>query len=452
MEKPSPHAPRSGFSRSRAETLAWVIGVMMTILIVIHGALLLVPGWRSQLLVLMFLWFAFNVTMATIGRKPRPATRSPRPYSHPTVAVVVATRNGDAMALRAMLDSLDQQQPLFREDQTNPIVAVYVVENGTPGVGTEEAFRAWQATTCIPRTEFVKRSRPNKREAQGVAVIRELDATVTLTLDCYTVLAPDAVKEGLKPFRDQEVMAVGGLLQGRNYNRSLLTRILDIQFVSSLVVERAAWSAFDAVAANRGGLAFYRTWIIKRHLADYLSQTVRGRSVNSGDDRMLTGFAALEGKTVFRPQCTGTTLLPETLRHASDRQTRWWRTHWIGSLWVIRRFKPTDAVWVLTVLQAMAFIVQALAIPLLLVIDPIVNGYVPWAFTTYLVALGYVRGLTTLAVKRDGQTLARQIVGFVFLCPLAALIDLWFGVVLLWHGFLTHHQTDWQPHKVKVSA
>ncbi|MEI5579297.1 hypothetical protein, partial [Streptomyces brasiliscabiei] len=88
--------------------------------IIIHGALLLVPDWRSQFLVLMFLWFAFNVTMATIGKKPRQSSTSPHPYEHPTVAVVVATRNGDAMALRAMLDSLDRQQPLFQSGHANP--------------------------------------------------------------------------------------------------------------------------------------------------------------------------------------------------------------------------------------------------------------------------------------------------------------------------------------------
>jgi len=452
MEKPSPHVSHSGFSRSRAETLSGVIGAIMMALAVVHGVILLVPDWRSLILVLMFLWFAFNVTMATIGKEPRATRSPPHPYRHPSVAVIVATRDGSAMALRAMLDSLDRQLPLSRKGHLNPIMAVYVVENGPPGVGTEEAFRAWQSSTPIPRTEFVRRSRPDKREAHGAAIVRELDADITLTLDCYTVLDPDAVREGLRPFRDPEVMSVGGLLYGRNRDRNLLTRILDIHFVSPLVVERVASSRFGAVAANRGGLAFYRTWVVRRYLANYLSQTVRGRRVTSGDDRTLTGFAALEGKTVFRPQCCGTTLLPESLRHASDRQSRWWRTHWLGTLWIIRSFRPTSAVWILTVLQTTMFIVQAAAIPLLLVVDPIVSGYFPWAFITYLVVLGYVRSLMTLAVKRDGLSLIRQIAGFVLLCPLATLIDLWLGVVLLWHGFLTQHQTDWQPHKVKVGV
>lgn len=449
MEKPSPHAVHSGLSRSRAENLSLVLGAIMAVLAIVHGAILLVPDWRSPLLVVMFAWVAFNVTLAAIDKTPQPAKG---PYERPSVAVIVATRNGDAMALRAMLDSLDRQLPLLPGESGNPIVAVYVVENGTPGVGTEDAFRAWQSSTPIPRTEFVKRPLPDKREAHGVAIVRELEATITLTLDCYTVLEPDAVREGVKPFRDPEVMSVGGLLHGRNRDRNLLTRILDIHFVSPLVVERVAGSRFGAVTANRGGLAFYRTWVIRHYLVDYLSQTVRGRRVTSGDDRMLTGFAALEGKTVFRPQCSGTTLLPESLQHASDRQSRWWRSHWLGTFWAIRSFKPTSAIWLLTVFQTVAFIVQALAIPLLLVIDPVVNGYVPWAFATYLVVLGYVRSLMTLAIKRDGQSLKRQIAGFVLLCPLATLIDLWLGVALLWHGFLTQHKTDWQPHKVKVGV
>lgn len=452
MEKPSPHADPSGFSRKRTEILSYVVGALMTLLVIAHALLLLIPDWRTRILVATFLWFAFNVTAAMVGKEPRPRKKPPHPYPMPTVAVVVAIRGGDASTLNAMLDSLDAQESLAKKRFVRPIVAVYVVENGEPVAGVEEAFRAWQSRTSIPRTEFIRYDQANKRVAQSLAVNIEREATVLMTIDGYTVLKPNAVREGLVPFRDPEVMSVGGLLYGRNREQNLLTRILDLGFITSLVVDRKAWSSRGAVAAHRGGLALYRMWIVKRHLWDYLNQMVLRRNVTSGDDRSLTGLAALEGKSLFRPQCTGTTLLPSTLHHASDRQTRWWRTHWIGSLWIIRRFKPGNAIWQLTVLQAGAFILQAAAIPLLLLIDPIVSGYVPWAFAGYLVTLGYVRHLPSLAVMQEGRSIGRQFAEYLVLSPLATLFELWLGVALLWRGMLTPHQTEWQPHKVEVSA
>lgn len=443
MGKTTPHhSDDVGYTAKRAEIISAITGACMVLLVLGHVLLLQVPGWRSQLVVATFMWFAFTVTAAHFGGNTTP--KRPRPHQDLGVAVVVAIRDADPMAFRAMLDSLDRQTVLPR--------AVYVIENGRPGRQTEAAFRAWAATTKIERYEFVRRDRSNKREAHAVAAVREIEATITLTLDGYTVLEPSAIKEGLEPFCDEDVMSVGGLLVGRNREKSLLTRVLDIGFVSSLVVERAAWSALGSVAANRGGLAFYRTWIIKRHLHEYLTQTVFGQSVTSGDDRMLTGFAAYEGKTVFCVKCVGTTLLPETMQHATDRQTRWWRTHWIGVIWVIRRFSPKRAIWWLTVFQTASFILHAATILLLLAVDPVMTGRPPWMFVVYLVALGYVRTASTLAVRRPGQSVRSQIAGFVLLSPLAALVDMWFNVVLLLRGMVTPHQTEWQPHKVRVSA
>lgn len=426
---------------THADTVSAVVGACMVLLVLCHVALLQALDWRGAVLVAMFLWFAFTVTVAHLYR---PHTKSPLRRQQLKVAAIVAIRDTEPLALQAMLDSLDNQTVL-------PHV-VYVVENGCICSNAEAVFREWATQSPIKWKFFLRRSRFNKREAHAAAVVTEREAAVILMIDGHTVLDRNAIREGLKPLRDDSVMSVGGLLVGRNYNKNLLTRVLDISFVSAMVVERAACSQFGSVVAHRGGLAFYRTWVVKRHLHDYLTQTVVGRSVASGDDRMLTGLAALEGKTVFQVTCVGYTLLPETMRHASDRQTRWWRALWVGSVWIIRRFSPRRAIWWLTVFQMASFVLYAAVTPLLLVVDPVMTGQFPWLFIAYLVMLGYVRSARTLAIKRPGQSARMQIASFLMLSPLATLIDLWFGVVLLWHGMFTPHQTAWQPHKVKVSA
>lgn len=418
-----------------------LVGLSLLYLAIYHADQLSIPAWRIPVIMLSFVWLVIIIVAAHFNRP----VRGPAPNMR--VGVVIPSHNEDPEMLKAMLASLDIQSVL-------PI-AVYFVENGETNGEAKEIFTSWQQQTHIPRTYFIHREEAGKRPAQVVAFEQERDqpnpVAIFVTVDGDTELDPIAIHEGLKPFADPSVMSVAGLLIGKNRDRNLLTRILDIGFVSSFMNGRAAWSSFGSVAVNCGGLAFYRSWVVWKYLHEYANQTLFGKPVNSGDDRMLTAFAALEGRTVFQETSVAYTLLPVNMGHLTRQRGRWWRSFWWGGIWLIRRFSPTRAIWWLVASQYVTFALYAVMFPLILIVDPIMNRQFPWLFFVYITGLSYIRSARTLAVGRSDQTLTSQLLSFVLLSPLVTILNLWLCTLLQWWGLVTFYETDWRTRqKVEV--
>ena len=421
--------------------VAVMVAIYLSLLGLYHTRQLSIPAWRIPVIMVSFAWMCVTIIAAHFNRPargPAPALR---------VGVVVPSLNEDSAMLEAMLDSLDRQSLL-------PNV-VYFVENGETNGEAKRIFTAWAGRTRIPRTRFIYRTEAGKRDAQVAAFIEEFAlpdyVDIIITVDGDTELDPMAILEGLKPFNDPETMSVAGLLIGKNRTHNLLTCIVDVGFVASFMNGRAAWSSFSSVAVNCGGLALYRSWVIKKYLREYAEQTLLGHKVNSGDDRMLTAFAALEGRTVFQETSVGYTLLPSNLGHLTRQRGRWWRSFWWGGIWLIRRFRPTRAIWWLVASQYVTFVLYAVMFPLILIYDPIMHHKFPSTFFLYVIGLSYLRSARTLAVDRPDQTLRCQLLNFVFIPPLVTLLNLWLCTVLQWWGMFTFYETGWRTRqKVEV--
>lgn len=418
---------------------AILLGIYLIILGWHHWNQLSIPLWRTPVIILSFGWLVLTIVAAHLNR---PVKNNFIPNAR--IVAVIPSHNEDPNMLQAMFDGMDRQT--VKPD------ALYFVENGGTDGNAERIIAQWKQTTSIREVYFNYREEASKRGAQGLAFEKEDDFNaIVITVDGDTLLDPHAIENGIKPFIDPEVTSVAGLLVGLNRNKNMLTRIVDISFVASFVNGRAAWSRFNSVAVNCGGLAFYRLWVIKKHLHDYLNQTVAGRQVQSGDDRMLTGFAALEGKTVFQETSVGYTLLPENINHLTRQRGRWWRSFWWGGIWLIRRFSPRRAIWWLVMSQYITFVLYAVMFPLILVVDPILNQKFPWFFFLYIAGLSYVRCARTLAVKRPDQSFASQFFGFLLLAPLSTLLNIWLCTILQWWGMFTFRTTGWRTRqKVEV--
>ena len=415
---------------------ATLIGLYMVYLGWYHYGQLGMPFWRIPVIMLSFVWLMIIVGAAHLNFPSRKKVPSL------SVGVIIPSLNEDPMMMRAMLASLDGQTVLPE--------AVYFIENGPTNGMAKQVFDEWAAATPIPHTYFDYREEAGKRDAQAVA-FEKCATDIIVTVDGDTRLDRCAIENGLRPFDNPKVMSVAGLLVGLNYSKNLLTRILDVSFVSSFMNGRAAWSRFSSVAVNCGGLAFYRTWVVKRHLHDYVSQTVTGRKVSSGDDRILTGYAALEGKTKFQETSVAYTLLPENMSHLTRQRGRWWRSFWWGGMWLLRRFAPNRLIWWLVLSQYITFSLYAVMFPAVLLLDPIINRTFPWMFFVYITGLSYIRSARTLAVRRPDQSLKVQIVSYILLSPLATVLNLWVCTVLQWWGLFTFRTTGWKTRqKVEV--
>jgi hyaluronan synthase len=396
-----------------------------------------IPILRTPVIILSFGWLIVILVAAHFNHPIR--WRGTMKYK---VLGVVPNHNEDPAMFRRMLDSLAAQ--------TYHLHALIVVENGATNGECRKVFDAWATTqNAIPNVEMLYNPKPSKRHAQGRAWQHTWAATcdITGTIDGDVELAPTAVENGLRPFRDAHVMSVAGLLVGKNHNTNVLTRLVNLSFVSSFMNGRAAWSTFRSVAVNCGGLAFYRMHIVQQHLGDYLGQTLLGKEVNSGDDRILTGYAALHGKTVFQETCVGYTLLPENMGHLTRQRGRWWRSFWWGGVWLLRRFSPDRAIWWLVLSQYITFALYAVMIPIILLYDPLKTGHFPWEFFVYIAGLSYVRMARTLKVRRPDESTKAQVLTYLLGAPFVPLLNLWLCTILQFWGAVTFWETGWRTRK-----
>lgn len=369
-----------------------------------------------------------------------------RPFD---VRIVVPIHNEDPITFRALLESVAMQ--------SYPANFTYLIDDGSytsvDGVkimdtSARDVFDAFVVENphMKSRMSYEYVSNRGKREAQAIAFRKDRESDVIFTIDSDTVLDEHAILNGVMGYTDPRVMSVGGLLHGLNAYSNMLTRLTNLGFVLSFLNGRAAWSRFGSVAVHCGGLASYRSWVIRKYLDEYENQVVFGHRRTSGDDRVLTNFALLEGRCVIQESCVGYTLLPENMKHLTNQRIRWWRSFFWGGLWLIVRFPMNRLVWWLVAFQFVTFGLYSVILPITLIIHPVMFGYLPVLFLLYLSVLGYARSARYLTVSRPNESKRQQFATFL-LTPLSVLLHLYLCSVLQFFGLFTVNNGAWSTRK-----
>ena len=435
----SPDALPEHVSRRRSYTIAAVLLVLATTAFAYyHWPQLAYSIWMVPVIIVSFVWMVFLLLSAHTNQVyiEDPPTRL-------RTTVVIPVFNEDPATLALVLESISAQT------QTPDVV--FVVEDGShEDFECRAVFEEWAERSAAPAgilARYHYQANAGKREAQAVAFRAFMDRTdIFVTIDSDTVLDPLAIRQGLKPFADERVMSVAGLLLDLN-RAKWKVRVIGLGFVSSFTNGRAAWSAWKSVAVNCGGLAFYRTEVIRENLIDYLSQRVFGSIARFGDDRMLAQFAGLHGRTVFQETAAAYTLMPERLGHLTRQRIRWWKSFWWGGLWLLRKQSPFRAVWWLVLSQYVTFVLNAIVFPAAVLIYPIIHQQFPWQMIVYVLLLSYVRTARTLVVRRPDVSGLRQVLEFIVLAPISTLFTLYLGTVLQYWALFTLGSSSWGTRK-----
>jgi cellulose synthase/poly-beta-1,6-N-acetylglucosamine synthase-like glycosyltransferase len=119
----------------------------------------------------------------------------------------------------------------------------------------------------------------------------------------------------------------------RNWNENLLTRLTDINVVTSCLLYRMLRSWFGIVSPTSGCLAIYRAAVLYDNLPDYLT------SGTAGDDRRLSFYALLRGQVVGVSEAVVSTQLPSTVRGMFRQRTRWSKSAWLGVPFVLTNLR-----------------------------------------------------------------------------------------------------------------
>ncbi|MDA1775276.1 glycosyltransferase family 2 protein [Bacillus cereus] len=253
-----------------------------------------------------------------------------------------------------------------------------------------------------------------KRHAQIWGFERSTgDVIVTVDSDGY--LFPDAVRALLIPFRDAEVMAVTGHVNARNRIKNWFTKLIDMRYENAFRVERAAQSVTGNVLICCGPISCYRREVIIENLEQYGHQMFLGEVVQAGDDRCLTNYAILKGKTVYQETARCITDVPTTLVQFIKQQIRWNKSFFRESLLALKIGvqKPIVLIWV--VMELALWIVFNITLILGFVIKPLAMGW--------LMAIYYFACLCLSAYARNVFYILKHPFVF-FMAPIYGFINI----------------------------
>lgn len=356
------------------------------------------------------------------------------------VVVLVPCYNEDPEALRRCLQSFFDQSRLPQ--------AICVTDDGSTS-GDYAEQRDWflaEAARRGIRAHWRRTENGGKRMAQVMGARREPRADVYVTVDSDSILDPEAIAEGLKPFVHPRIQSVAAVILTTNVGTNLLTRMMDLICVTLQLGDRSALSTAGSVMVNCGGCALYRGDVLRANVRTYLTETLFGRPVHMSDDSLLTLFALERGFAVQQPSAFAFTLMPENLRHHTKQQLRWMRGSFIRSWWRFKYLPMTHpAYWMHAVKWVMYIAVTAVFLALLLsgvLFDPGVFG---WALVV-TIGVQFATSARYLSVWRSDQGLGQRWLVYLT-APLAALWS-WFVLrAMRWYAMATFRDVSWGTRK-----
>jgi hyaluronan synthase len=323
--------------------------------------------------------------------------------------------------------------------QTHHPDEIYVVDDGSSN------------PACLQVAEALLRSEPGamvhrlarnqgKRHAQGWAM-RRASADVIVTIDSDTVLEPNAIEEGLKPFADDRVQAVTGYVRALNHRKNLLTKLIALRYANVFLYERTAYSVLGSVVCCCGSLSLVRSQVVLDNLDDYVNQTFLGRNVMYGDDRRLTNYALVRGKVAIQTTAVASTMVPERLSHFARQQIRWAKSFFRETLWALNHFHMNRWIWWLSLAELAAWLFSSVMLALL-VVSPSVLLNVPQAgrFMALLLGMAYVRSVRYLGSEKESGWYQFSV---FLLAPLYALLHLLMLVPLRFYSLATLRDGGW---------
>ncbi|PGM97601.1 hyaluronan synthase [Bacillus cereus] len=286
-------------------------------------------------------------------------------------------------------------------NQDYPVHEIFFVDDGSPNQSGYQAAlqlkKEWDRThkeDIFPQL-IVHRLEKNsgKRHAQ-IWGLQQATGDIFFTVDSDGYVYPNALRELLRPFSDPLVMAVTGHINARNRDRNLLTKLLDMRYDNAFRVERAAQSITGNILVCSGPISCYRKEVVLDNIEHYGNHKFLGDLVQSGDDRCLTNYAILKGKTVYQETAKCDTDVPETLHQFLKQQIRWNKSFFRESVqaFKIGFQKPKILIWV--ILELSLWILFGFIILLSLVFKVKVLGYVLlFYYFMYLAVSSYARNV-----------------------------------------------------------
>jgi hyaluronan synthase len=228
-----------------------------------------------------------------------------------------------------------------------------------------------------------------------------------------------------------------------NHEKNLLTRLVDVRYINAFVGERAAYSRLGSVLCVCGSLAFYRADVVLRHLDAFLGQTFLGQVATVGDDRHLTNWCLTEGRVVLAENAVAHTAAPQRWGHYIRQQTRWGRSFFRESLWVLRHRSPRILAWWLTLVELTQWLVFSTILVYIVVVHPMLTGSVLLGeYLLFVAVMAMARSVRYFDVKRVNQSRSSRLHSFL-VSPVYGYLAIFVMTPLRLWSLLTLRRSVW---------
>jgi hyaluronan synthase len=235
----------------------------------------------------------------------------------PTVAIVIPSMNEQA-AIEETIEAA------FSVDFPPQLLSVYAIDDGSTDA-------TWERMTAAAKRfplHAIRFSHNRGKRAAMAAGIRASRSEIICFVDSDSTLAPDALREIVRPFRDRRVAAVTGHAEVLNRSRNLLTRLQQVRYYVAFRVIKASESLFGAVTCASGCFSAYRRDRLLEVLPAWETQTFLGREATFGDDRALTNMLLRHHRVVYQSTARCETSVPERTAGFLVQQIRW-KKSWV---------------------------------------------------------------------------------------------------------------------------
>jgi hyaluronan synthase len=395
---------------------------------------------------LAFIMLIWTTALAMLD-KPKKVTRHQQSKLNKLNLVVsVPLYNEDPVFLKRCIHSIISQ--------SRKPSHIYVVDDGS----TESKYiveKKWaykKSKEAGIKITWRRTSNGGKRHAQYVAIKATPNADIYLTVDSDGILDREAIKEGLKPFANQEVQSVAGVVVAINNRKNLLTRFTDLWFVTGQLIDRSSMSTMGSVLVNSGVLAFYRGDLLRENADAYINETFFGKRVEFSDDSMLTIYALAKGKAVQQTSSIAFTAMPENINHHLRQYLRWMRGAFIRTWWRLKYLPLSGYGYWAHLVSWVQMAVSSVIFLTLFVLDPISKGVVVPSLILIPILVGYGQAVRYLTIRRSDESIWSQL----FTVVISPVATLWaFSVlrVVRWYAIATCTKMGWGTRsEIEVTA
>jgi len=236
----------------------------------------------------------------------------------PLLTVVIPAYNEGPMVEKA-IDSV--AAAFYPQDR----LEIFVVDDGSK----DDTWRYIdQAAQRYPGLVTPIRFSQNQGKRAALAAgFRRAHGEIVVTLDSDSVIDRSSLLALAGPFCSSKVGAVAGKVDVYNRHLGLIPRMLQVRYVLSFDLLRAAQSTYRTVYCCPGALTAYRMSVVRRVLDQWEGQTFLGVPCTYGEDRSLTNFILAHGyDTVYQRTAVVRTVVPEQYTKLCKMYIRWDRS------------------------------------------------------------------------------------------------------------------------------